>query len=160
MQLPGMWHRSIHLLTHLGRKSRVYTGFLQPPCKSLPPEVCPHSLSPCCGMDPHLTQPCFTGSEATTPQEKEDPSLKGLNRWAEAAGPPHAQGTHLRLTSASVTCRGSMSNSFTLKPALANSMAQLRPMSPLQGKKAEVQVSWKVEPLCTSPVSEHTASCY
>ena len=160
VQLLGMWHRTIHQLTHSGRKSRVYTRFLQPPRTSLPPEVCPHSLSPCCGVDPRLTQPGFTGSEATTPQEKEDPSLEGSNRRVEAAGPPHAQGTHLRLTSASVTCRGSMSNSLTLKPALANSMAQLRPMSPLQGKKAEAQVSWKVEPLRASPVSEHTASCY
>ena len=75
VQLLGMWHRTIHQLTHSGRKSRVYTRFLQPPRTSLPPEVCPHSLSPCCGVDPRLTQPGFTGSEATTPQEKEDPSL-------------------------------------------------------------------------------------
>lgn len=160
MQLPGMWHRTVHQL--LGCKSRVYTGFLQPPRTSLSPEVFPHSLSPCCGVEPRLTQPGFTGSKTATPQEKEDSSFKGLNRQAEATGPLHAQGTHLRLTSASVTCRGSMSNSLTLKPALANSMAQLRPMSPLQGEKEEAQVSWKVEPLRASPgcVSEHTASCY
>lgn len=87
MQLPGMCGtEAFYLLTHLGRKSRVYTGFLQPPCKSLPRKLSSQS-------EPLLWDGSTSHSallhrlrRLQPHRRREDPSLKGLNRWLRPQG--------------------------------------------------------------------------